>query len=62
MKTYTLYLRSGEEPPATFEPALCRTHAEAFGQARLLLERTPEFDTVEVCFGETLLFRLGRAG
>jgi hypothetical protein len=61
MKTYTLFLRNGEEPPAAFEPALCRTDAEALGKARELLERRPEFDTVEVCFGDTLLFRLGRS-
>jgi hypothetical protein len=61
MKTYTLFLRTGEEPPGAFEPVLCRTDAEALGQARLLLERRPEFDTVEVCFGDMLLFRIGRA-
>lgn len=61
MKTYTLYLISGDEPSAAFEPALCRTDAEALGEARRLLDRRPEFDTVEVCFGETLLFRLARA-
>lgn len=61
MKTYTLYLKNGDEPPSAFEPALCRTDAEALGMARGLLERRPEFDTVEVCFGETILFRLGRA-
>ena len=61
MKTYTLYLRNGEEPSTAFEPALCRSDAEALSHARQLLERRPEFDTVEVCFGETLLFRLGRS-
>lgn len=61
MKTYTLYLKNGDEPPSAFEPALCRTDAEALGEARVLLERRPEFDTVEVCFGETVLFRLGRS-
>jgi len=61
MKTYTLYLIRGDEPAAAFEPVLCRTDAEALGRARQLLERRAEFDTVEVCFGETVLFRLGRA-
>jgi hypothetical protein len=62
MKTYTLYLRTGEETPAsTFEPVLCRSDAEALGHARQLLERRPEIDTVDVCFGETVLFQLGRA-
>ncbi|MDR3512370.1 MAG: hypothetical protein P4L73_12105 [Caulobacteraceae bacterium] len=60
MKTYTLYLKNGDEPPSAFEPALCRTDAEALGVARSVLERRPEFDTVEVCFGETLLFSVAR--
>lgn len=61
MKTYTLYLKNGEEPAGTFEPALCRDDAEALGKARELLDSRPEFDTVEICFGDTVLFELGRA-
>jgi hypothetical protein len=58
MKTYTLFLRNGETPSSAFESVLCRSDAEALGQARQLLEQRDEFDTVEVCFGDTLLFCL----
>jgi hypothetical protein len=61
MKTYTLYLKNGDEPARTFEPALCRNDAEALGEARALLERRPEFDSVEICFGDTVLFELSRS-
>lgn len=62
LKTYTLYFRKdGEEPvSAPVEPALCASDAEAFQEARRRLAARTEFDSVEVCFGDDLLFNIRR--
>jgi hypothetical protein len=59
LRTYTLFLYDGTEPPR-FEPALCRTPAEAMERAREVLDRSPECRSVEVFFGETRLFEVLR--
>lgn len=59
LKTYTIYLRDGGEA-TRFEPALCRSDLEALTRARLLLAQHTECEAVEVFFGETCLFHVGR--
>jgi hypothetical protein len=58
LKTYTLYLRDGASDDR-FEPALCNSDWEARSRAAALLVQHPECETVEVFFGDDLLFRVG---
>lgn len=57
LKTYTLYLRDGSTP-SRFEPALCRTDAEAMARANTLLALHPECATVDVFLGDVCLFTM----
>jgi hypothetical protein len=59
-KTYTLYLRDGGDA-VRFVPALCERDAEAIARARMLLAQHPECETIEIFFGEKLLFTIERA-
>ena len=59
LKTYTLYLRDGGEA-VRFVPALCKTDADAIARARMLLVEHPECATIEIFFGEKLLFTIER--
>jgi hypothetical protein len=58
--TYTLYLRGAGEEPDAFEPFLGRTGSEAIERARILLEEKPQYDGVDVFFGDTQLFSVAR--
>jgi hypothetical protein len=59
LKTYTIYLRDGGEA-TRFEPALCENDLDALTRAREVLARHTECEAVEVYFGETCLFHVGR--
>ena len=59
LKTYTLFLIDNQPTPR-FEPLMALTDADALGRARELLDAHPEYETVEVCFGQEVLFRVGR--
>jgi len=58
LKTYTLYLRDGS-PRRRFEPALCRTDADAMARAREVLAAHPECEAVEVFFGDRHIVSIG---
>jgi hypothetical protein len=62
LTTYTLYLRGARGKPDRFEPFLGRSGGEAIGRARELLEQNPDYEAVDVCFGDTELFRVQRTG
>ena len=62
LTTYTLYLRGGPNSPDPFEPFLGRTGSEAIERARTLLEQRPQYEAVEVFFGDNRLFRVQRPG
>jgi hypothetical protein len=58
--TYTLYLRGMGAEPDAFEPFLGRTSSEAIERARLILEQKPQYEGVDVFFGDTQLFSVAR--
>jgi hypothetical protein len=62
LKTFTLYFRKTgrDEDAPSFEPLLCATEVEALTAARRRLAARPEYDRVEVCFGDQHLFNIGR--
>ncbi len=57
LKTYTFYVigRDGEQ---SFQPMLCRADSDALARAREILEANPDHEAIDVCFGETHLFRV----
>ena len=61
LKTYTLYMRD-DGAAVRFVPAMCASDAEAIRRARELLADHPECATIEVVFGEQLLFTIARDG
>jgi hypothetical protein len=57
LKTYAFYLHDGQEP-VTFVPMLCSTDVEALRRARALLKDHPEYETIEVLFGDQHVFTI----
>lgn len=60
VKTYTLYLRDGGAHQR-FVPAMCLNDVEALSRARALLEVHPECETIDIYYGDSHLFSVGRA-
>jgi len=59
LKTYTFYLRD-ERDDARFEPAMCRTDAQAMAHARELLEVDEACHAIDVYLGDDFLCRVSR--
>ena len=58
LKTYSFYFRDGPDGVSSFEPVMCASEVELMERAREALAGQPDFEGLDVFFGDTELFRL----
>jgi len=61
MKTYTMFVRTADEDPPSFEPVMCMDDLDAIRKARALLGERAGATSIEVYFGDEHIFAIGLA-